>query len=729
MARRSGHGYRLHARPGAVREACTVIALLGVLFGSAGCDSSAASPFEPDAGTDEAGLGGTPGFPDATIEDGTLGGPCADDAQCDDGASCTSDSCDLVLGRCRFTPDDMLCADDVYCDGNEECVPQRGCVEGNPVSCSDDRACTIDACVEADRSCTSVARDGDGDGDAVWNCMDGGDCNDADPAISSLEPEVCGNGRDDDCDELVDEAECSRPEHDTCLDALDFSGSGRAVLSFAGLASDYTATCAGSGGGYRDAVIAIVVPDGPPQDVEITASGELGAIALASQLECGNPATELGCAPSFTSQRGGVISRLRLRSLGPGAYPVYVFGISVSEVVVDVSYEPASIKATNETCGTAAALVPGQHVSVEIVDPASDVVTACGAQTGELLYVFTVPQPSDVRIRATSTDGLGQAVVSLRDAECVDPADELTCRVGVVADLLAPRLPAGVYHVAVSSTAPTNLDLVLELGAASVEPAGENCSVAPVLEPNLAVTVELGGYADDVQLGCAVGTPDAAYALELTADSDVLLLARLSAGDTAALSLAHPGCTPADLIQCLADSRSPLRSAVRGLAPGDYRAVIESSNGTPLTFEALRRSAVPTSAVPFADRCQDAVAIPAQGGFFRGNTANADADYEASCDLGGQPTGGAPDQMLRLSLNEPKRVVFDMQGSQYDTLLDVRRGPDCPGDEVVRGCAAGYQSDRSFLDLMLEAGEYFVQVDGYSGASGVWQLEVFIVDP
>ena len=43
------------------------------------------------------------------------------------------------------------------------------------------------------------------------------------------------------------------------------------------------------------------------------------------------------------------MSRLRLRSLGPGAYPVYVFGVSVSEVVVDVSYEPASTKAANET--------------------------------------------------------------------------------------------------------------------------------------------------------------------------------------------------------------------------------------------------------------------------------------------------------------------------------------------------------------------------------------------
>ena len=90
---------------------------------------------------------------------------------------------------------------------------------------------------------------------------------------------------------------------------------------------------------------------------------------------------------------------------------------------------------------------------------------------------------------------------------------------------------------------------------------------------------------------------------------------------------------------------------------------------------------------------------------------------------------GAPDQLLRLELTAPRRVVLDMRGSGFDTLLDVRRGPSCPGDEIARACAVFSAGDRSFLDLDLPAGEYFVQIDGYAGASGNWFLNVFVLDP
>jgi hypothetical protein len=48
---------------------------------------------------------------------------------------------------------------------------------------------------------------------------------------------------------------------------------------------------------------------------------------------------------------------------------------------------------------------------------------------------------------------------------------------------------------------------------------------------------------------------------------------------------------------------------------------------------------------------------------------------------------------------------------------------------VPNGCACGYYPERSFLDLQLEAGSYYLQVDGYAGASGPWFLDVRVVDP
>jgi hypothetical protein len=48
---------------------------------------------------------------------------------------------------------------------------------------------------------------------------------------------------------------------------------------------------------------------------------------------------------------------------------------------------------------------------------------------------------------------------------------------------------------------------------------------------------------------------------------------------------------------------------------------------------------------------------------------------------------------------------------------------------MTNACAVGYYAQRSFLDLTLEAGVYFVQVDGLSGEAGAWFLDVFVVEP
>ena len=44
-------------------------------------------------------------------------------------------------------------------------------------------------------------------------------------------------------------------------------------------------------------------------------------------------------------------------------------------------------------------------------------------------------------------------------------------------------------------------------------------------------------------------------------------------------------------------------------------------------------------------------------------------------------------------------------------------------------CAVGYYAQRSYLDLTLSAGTYFIQIDGYAGQSGPWLLDVRVIDP
>lgn len=194
--------------------------------------------------------------------------------------------------------------------------------------------------------------------------------------------------------------------------------------------------------------------------------------------------------------------------------------------------------------------------------------------------------------------------------------------------------------------------------------------------------------------------------------------------------LNKPLCSVDDLLLCVTDSVSPIRTNKRNVAAGEYRVVAESLLGLPTQVTAFVRKTVPAIIVPFADGCDDVLAIPASGGFFQGNTANARASFSAGCDQAGGPPNGARDQLLKLTLTDTKRVVLDMSGSAYSTLLDVRKGPDCPGTEVFQGCTVGYGAQRrSFLDLTLDPGIYFIQVDGFREDEGPWFLDIRVVDP
>jgi hypothetical protein len=132
--------------------------------------------------------------------------------------------------------------------------------------------------------------------------------------------------------------------------------------------------------------------------------------------------------------------------------------------------------------------------------------------------------------------------------------------------------------------------------------------------------------------------------------------------------------------------------------------------------------------VVFADGCEDRLVIPETGGFFQGNTANAFPDFSAGCDTGAFGDNAA-DQILEFEISEPRRVFFETQGSGYPVLLNLRSGSECPGSEIVGGCAASSRSGGTFLDIELDAGKYFVQIDGVDGEEGAWFLDVFEQPP
>ncbi len=699
---------------------------------SNGDDAGAAGDVNNEAGS---GSGGRP-----QIDDPTLGGPCVDDGQCDDGVECTDDSCLPSIGRCRYLPQHDRCADELYCNGIEVCEPKVGCRAGDPVTCSDGSSCTIDRCDEATRSCERSARDADGDGDPVWNCG-GGDCDDSDPNVNSRRNEICGNHVDDDCDQEVDESDCAAPEHDTCADALEVSGPGTFELSLLAASEDIAVACVKeTSGTRRDVVLALQVPEGPPQDVVVTAISPDKGLALASFESCGKGAVALACSSAVELPRSadGNVARVWLRGLEPGAYPLFVSGVSDDSVALSVDFREASSPPENETCGTARELTAESSVVAELVSVRDDVTSACDASAGELFYRIELSEPQDVTLRALPLDGNGVPSLSLRSERCSSAqlanSGELDCRSGAPAHLFARALPAGTYFVAVAASGPSEVEVSVLLEPPSERRPGEGCANAAELAGNFTVTADLLNGTNSIASACLAGGVDVTYALQLEERADVLLVERLSEGDIGAVSLLDASCAVDAALSCVVSGRSPVRARSFAVRPGDYRVVAESALGAPVAVTAFTRPAQPSTLVLLADSCADAVPIPATGGRFSGNTNQAFPDFDAGCDYGGVPAGGAPDQLLSLHLDEPRRVILDMSGSDYETLLDVRKVDvpgACPGVEVAKACAPGRirGSDRSFLDLTLEAGDYYVQIDGFGGAAGHWILDVYLSSP
>jgi hypothetical protein len=649
--------------------------------------------------------------------DPTLGGPCQDDGQCDDSVDCTVDSCDATLGRCRFLPDDTRCDDEVYCNGDERCDVRNGCGHGEPVACSDDSTCTIDVCVEATHSCRHDPRDADGDGDPTRNCG-GGDCDDTDALVNSSAAEVCGNKQDDDCDGQSDEPGCVAPQYDTCEDPLVVTESGFYELDLTATALDYPTPCSREEEPFRDAVVTLIVPEGGPYDVDVTAKLDGGSVVLGTAASCGDRATAT-CQPSFTAPAGGSVARMLRRAPEPGEYPLYVAADVEAKVQLHVELRPAEPQ-LGERCEDAVTLTPdGAPLLVRLPGYEADFDSECQPLTGDAFATFTLDTASDVTLIAEAQNELGTPVVALLDASCTV---ERTCRHSQPGRLFDRNLPAGTYGVMLAATGPDDVTLRLETAPVSEAPPGEGCDDAQPLELGIEQVVDLSIHEDAVDPRCLVGAPDSTFSFDLSEKRDVMLVGRFSDGDLGAVSIGKPACR--DNYACRVGGVT--QRAVRyGLEAGRYGAIIESTRGNPVGLTYFERPPVAATYVLLAEDCDSIVSIPETGGRFLGNTSNAFPDFDAGCDVGGQEEGGAPDQILQLSLSAARRVIFDMQGSGYATMLSVRQGKFCPGAELPMACAPGYWSTRSYLDLDLQAGEYFVQIDGYDGKSGPWKLDVF----
>jgi Putative metal-binding motif len=655
-----------------------------------------------------------------------LGAPCVDDGQCDDGLACTYDSCDTSAGRCLNVPDDTQCQDGVYCDGEELCVPGHGCEPGPVVSCDNGDDCQIATCVEATRSCQYTERDVDQDGDPDAHCAPGHDCDDLNPDVSSLHAEVCANGIDDNCNGLIDESPCVSPQGTTCAGAVPIAGPGNYLVSTVGANKAFTTSCSVTAPAAGQTVVAaITIPPGGNVDLEVWASSASTEVAVALDGACGDATSELGCG----SGAGATDVRARARNVAPGVYFAVVTTQSPGPVELMVGLLPPTSPPVDVDCPSAIPVQAGASTAVTLVGAPTDLASACPSSDGELTYSFTLTDPEDVRVYASTVKGSGMPVVGLRAPPCTDAADELECATAGPTPLYERSLSAGTYVITVGSTSPIDATFEVELSPPTPVPSDQTCASPPAILASQTVDYDLSSHENAIKDGCLATGPDAAYDLSLAAASDVLLIDRFPETETGAVSLDQTTCDAAGNLACDTEG-TPARVGKRNVAAGDYRVVVADQLGLQGTVQALVRPTVAPTIIPAggADTCAQAVDASG-GGFFTGDTSTANADYGEGCDAPNQPAGSARDQVLALNLTQPERVVLDMEGSSYTTILEVTQGPGCPGTPVLDACYVGFGAQKSFLDLELGEGQYWIVVDGYGGAAGAWSLDVRVLPP
>ena len=685
-----------------------LLLLVGLLLiGSAGCDQA---PSPRDAGPDTLSFDSS--RPDVVQDAGRA---CTEDSECDDGVSCTMDSCG-INGFCRNQVNPGMCDDGVFCNGVEQCDPRDGCVPGPRETCNDMDVCTIDRCNEAERMCEYFDRDLDEDGDPDFFCG-GGDCDDRDPTVSSFLNEVCADAADNDCDGEIDESMCGRPLYDQCDTPLDISAGGFFMIDADGARPDYTFGC--NSMVPHDVVATFTISE--EQSVLLEARGlEDNAVTLSLRTDCPDRLSEIEC------DGAGSTATVRERSLAAGTYFVVLGSNAPSQVGITATFAPPIDPPPNDTCAAPIDVSAGGTFMGSFIEVADDTSTSCSFNgSPDVFYTFTTTAPQDVRITATETGGsrLGYSVRT----DCATESSEIRCDSGMPASGTLHELPAGTYFIAVEgpSAGEPDFTLMVEFNAPTPAADGDACGNATTIPFNTDVAGTFLDKENDLPLTCGFfGYRDAVYTFDLAAASDVTI--ELDAGGQANASLRTTCDDAGTELRCTAGN--PTRQRLLAVPAGTYFIVVESAAATNYTIRVdVQTPAAVPEAVSGNRNCATAHAVPETGGLYTGSTIGSfdDIGTRLSCGNG----ANAPDAAFALTLTSSARVVASTATSGFDTVLHIHTGM-CV-DEEEEHCNNNFGgANTSQIDTVLAGGTtHYIIVDGRAGAAGDYVLDVQVSPP
>jgi hypothetical protein len=376
---------------------------------------------------------------------------------------------------------------------------------------------------------------------------------------------------------------------------------------------------------------------------------------------------------------------------------------------------------------------------------ANDTALSCaiaGTNGPDIVYGLRLTQPKRLTatVRPLDKSAGFQPVIALR-RECAR-AEEIGCGFANAgsdrASLVADGLAVGTYFLWIDSESEVGGEFELEVSLDD-PPRIDTCGSPGVLRvvDSIEVEGETVGLADDVALSCGASqTPDAVYSLTLDRPRRVRVEALGSSGFRPAVAL-RTACAQIASEQACGSATSVSTPAVVELPlldRGEYAilvdSAVESAGAGRFRLKVTLSEPVPS---PTNDACATAleipVTLPSTSVSLPGDTTRAKNDA-TGCD------GTGPELVYSLQLSEPRQLIAKVTpfaGSRLKPVIYLRREMYCDSnllrDQLFCSGAGQAGFPAQFQVPRLEAGRYYLFVDGRQGSSGAFDLAIEVSAP
>lgn len=460
--------------------------------------------------------------------------------------------------------------------------------------------------------------------------------------------------------------------------------------------------------------------------VTIDVDPQFDSVLYLRKEECSDKEAEVVCNDDVStgnkrssSARGSKIDEV----LDPAVYFIFVDGYQSEAGGYRMNVALADVPSIDEECKKARPFI--QRTTGTLTGAFNHAQGSCDQAKGpDALHRLDLPQRARVRVHLHSDEF--SPVVHLRKT-CTDDKSEVGCTDSGMKNedaTFVGFLDPGAYTIFADSGDKgahgryfIEADLALEKGNGV---AGDSCGDAiPIALNDKPVDGDTFEAKDDFAGKCtSAGAPDVMYRFEVTQRSRVTAKFVAEEGDH--MFLLSKSCTDRSTeIGC-----GPSIDEV--LAPGVYWLAVDGATKGPFGRYTFQLKGKDVSLQEAACRAPPILTL---GQTITGTTVGAGDRFLESC-AGREDAQASSDRVYKLVLGARTHFQMLLSTPGHDGVLAIRRSClDPPQMKTLRSAEAACNNDgpdnrHSKIDTTLDAGTYFVVVDGHQGKNeGAFTLE------